>query len=417
MQTIERDVIVVGGGLAGLAAGATAAAGGASTLVLEAHRLGGRARTTERQGFIFNMGVHALYRSGAGMETIRSLGIEPIGSPPPTSRYRLRIGGDNHLLPSGPAGLVRTRALSARGKAQFATLLATIPRSDVRRLRGMSVNTWLAERDLKPDAEAVVRAVVRIGTYASDFETFAADAAVRQLQLALKGGVLYLDGGWAQLIDGLASLVEVREQTAVQRIEPAAGRVEVIAGDDRFVAKTVVVALGTPGATRAVLPGDPAWGAIGDPVTAACLDVGVSRVPAPGYVLGADDPVYATTQSPPARQAPPGGAVVAVIRYGATSVESDRSLLQTYLGEAGVVSDDIVTSRFLARLTVAGAAPIASAGGLPGRPGVTASGAQGVFLAGDWVGPEGLIADAALASGHQAGRAALQACRRATMAA
>src|SRR4029077_9131562 len=99
-----------------------------------------------------------------------------------------------------------------------------------------------------------------------------------------------------------------------------------------------------PRATRAVLPGDPPWGAMGDPMTAACLDVGVSRVPTPGYVLGADDPVYATTQSPPARQAPPGGAVVGVIRYGATSVEGDRSLLQDYLGEAGVVSDDIVTS-------------------------------------------------------------------------
>ena len=32
-----------------------------------------------------------------------------------------------------------------------------------------------------------------------------------------------------------------------------------------------------------------------------------------------------------------------------------------------------------------------------------------MFLAGDWVGPTGLLADAALASGHAAGHAALGA--------
>ncbi len=416
--TTERDVIVVGGGLAGLTAGATAARGGASTLVLEAHAPGGRARTTERAGFVFNRGGHALYVAGPGMPILRSLGIDPVGTPPPTERYRLRIGGVNHLLPTGPGTLLRTGALTNRGKAQFAALLARLPRMQARRLEGLSVDAWLDGRDLRPDAEAAVRALVRIGTYASAFETFAADAAVSQLQAGLRGGVVYLDGGWAQLIDALASRVEVRDHAAVRRIEPAAGRVEVVTDDERFVARAVVVAAGTPRAARGLLPADPGWGPVGDPVTAAALDAGVSRVPDPGYVLGADDPVYATTQSPPARQAPPGSAVVAAVRYGATTPDQDRPLMERYLAEAGVRPEDVVTSRFLANLTVAGAAPIAAAGGLPGRPAVDAGGADGVFIAGDWVGPEGLIADAALASGHAAGGRALRACAgRTTMVA
>jgi thioredoxin reductase len=64
-----------------------------------------------------------------------------------------------------------------------------------------------------------------------------------------------------------------------------------------------------------------------------------------------------------------------------------------------------------------GAAPLARRGGLAGRPSITDTGIDGVFLAGDWVGRQGHLADAAFASGEAAGRAAAQraAARRATM--
>ncbi len=62
-----------------------------------------------------------------------------------------------------------------------------------------------------------------------------------------------------------------------------------------------------------------------------------------------------------------------------------------------------MTSRFLAHLTVAGALPRAATGGLAGRPTVVDTGVPGVTMAGDWVGPDGLLADAALASGRAAG--------------
>ena len=83
----DFDVIVVGGGLAGLAAGATAAMGGASTVVLEAHQPGGRARVAERSGFVFNNGIHALFTGGPGATVLRTLGIQPKGAAPPMDRY------------------------------------------------------------------------------------------------------------------------------------------------------------------------------------------------------------------------------------------------------------------------------------------------------------------------------------------
>ena len=102
------DVIVVGGGLAGLTAGATAARTGARVLVLDAGRSGGRARTTEKDGFVFNHGGHALYRGGEGFAILRKLGIEPRGEKPPLSTYKLLIEGELHQMPAGPGTLLAT---------------------------------------------------------------------------------------------------------------------------------------------------------------------------------------------------------------------------------------------------------------------------------------------------------------------
>ena len=52
--------MVIGAGLAGLTAAATAARAGRPVVVVEAHAAGGRARTDERSGYRFNQGPHAL---------------------------------------------------------------------------------------------------------------------------------------------------------------------------------------------------------------------------------------------------------------------------------------------------------------------------------------------------------------------
>jgi phytoene dehydrogenase-like protein len=405
----DWDVIVIGAGLAGLAAGATAARAGSATLVLDAHVPGGRARVTHRDGFVFNRGLHALYKGGAGWKVLRSLGIEPQGSPPPLGRYQALAGGELHLLPTTTNSLRRTTLLGRKDKEAFAAFLARLPLLNPPQHAGASVSQWIAGTDLGPAAAAAATALVRLTTYAADLNTFAADAAVAQMQRAA-AGVLYLDRGWAQLISGLAALCQVRPGIKVTGVAPAAGRVEVATGSGLLVARSVIIAAGRPAAAIRLLPADPGWGDLGPELTAACMDAGLRRVPAPGYVLGIDDPVYATVQSPPARQAPAGQAVAAAVRYGAAEARSDRAVLHAHLARAGVREEDVVTSRFLARMVVAGAAPTAARGGLGGRPAVDATGLPGVYLAGDWVGPTSLIADAALASGQAAALRAVHAC-------
>jgi hypothetical protein len=55
-----------------------------------------------------------------------------------------------------------------------------------------------------------------------------------------------------------------------------------------------------------------------------------------------------------------------------------------------------------------GALPTAVSGGFAGRPGPREPRIDGFYVAGDWVGPEGFLADASLASARTAAELALK---------
>lgn len=79
MATNLCDVIVIGGGLGGLAAAAYLARGGRRVAILErSKRIGGRATTRQEQGFHLNLGAHALYRCGPAEAALAELGVESI---------------------------------------------------------------------------------------------------------------------------------------------------------------------------------------------------------------------------------------------------------------------------------------------------------------------------------------------------
>lgn len=69
--------------------------------------------------------------------------------------------------------------------------------------------------------------------------------------------------------------------------------------------------------------------------------------------------------------------------------------------------EEAMLERFLPRMVAVSAIPTPTSGGLRGRPGVDRG--EGLYLAGDWVGDEGWLVDAALASGAAAASAALSA--------
>ena len=62
----------------------------------------------------------------------------------------------------------------------------------------------------------------------------------------------------------------------------------------------------------------------------------------------------------------------------------------------------VVKERFLPNMVVYNALVSASQGGIYGRPDVKVPGTENLYIVGDWVGPEGLLADASLSSAKRA---------------
>jgi phytoene dehydrogenase-like protein len=426
------DVVVVGAGLAGLAAAAVAAGpSGPATMgsspgsrgrrvVLvdvrsDEHAFGGRARTDQRDGFALNQGPRALYRGGQARAVLGRLGLDPQGGAPPTSHSFGWRDGHLDRLPDDGRHLVTTKLLSPRSKGRVAWLLGRLGRIDAGALGDRSMAAWITSLDLRPDAHGLVTMLTRVATYTADLTQLSADAGVRQVQLALIDGVDYLDGGWQQLVDGLVGVtrsrgVQLRAGARLVSVAassgPDPGWMLDLGPAGPLRAATVILALGSPAATRSVLADPPAW-SLGSEVTAACLDLGLRRAPERAIVFGIDQPVYLSTHTPSARLAPAGRAVVHVMRYGARDATRDRAQLWDLAQLAGIERGDVLVDRFLHRMVVTHALPRPGSG-LAGRPPVEVAGHPGLFVAGDWVGGEGLLADASLASAERAATQAVQ---------
>lgn len=427
----KKDVVVIGGGLAGLATAVYLGRGGRQVTLLErAPRLGGRAATIRERGYFFNLGPHALYRGGAANRVLGELGVRYSGHDP-LSRGSFAVDARGlHPLPTSLGTLLGTSLLGWRDKLEGARFLAAVTRVDAQGLDGTSVREWLQRSLRRPATRRWIEAMVRLVSYVHAPSEMSAGCALRQIQMASEGGVAYVDQGWGGLVADLARKarqvgVEIRTEARVVAVERgAAGREGarllqvVVSGDEPLHAPTVIVAASPEVARRLVGRGSTPppdlrrYAEESIPVEAACLDLGLTRLPHPerAFALGIDEPLYFSVHSASAQLAPAGKALVHVARYLAPGSSAPgpsrgpgrdvtRRQLETFLDRVQPGWKDCVEeSRFLPRMTVCHRLPRAEQRGLEGRPGVRVTGWEGLFLAGDWVGTTGHLADASLGS-------------------
>ena len=405
------DVIVGGAGLAGLTAAATAAQSGRRVLVLDARSPGGRARTDERRGFLFNQGAHALYRGGRAEQVLADLGIPPPSGNKPTLKNWGVAGDVVSRLPFNPGGAVRSKLVTTTGKAQLGRFLAGIPTLDSTSLADRSAEAWISGLGHRDDA---TDDPPHPGPHRQLRRRPRRHQRRRRRRAAPPGGAQgrplprwRVEGaGRRPRRPGDGRRRRAADRRPDRRRRAGRAGIDVHLGDGTVVAApAVVLATGGPAATASVLREPPRWGLVGPAATAACLDLGLRSAPEKTTLFGVGEPLYLSTHTGAADLAPPGRALVHLMRYGARDAETDRADLWAHARLAGITEVDVVEQRFLARMVTIPAVPVPGAG-LAGRPSIDAVGVPGVYLAGDWVGPEGLLADAALASGQAAGRAA-----------
>jgi phytoene dehydrogenase-like protein len=423
----QPDAIIVGGGLAGLIAANLIARAGRSVSLLErSSELGGRAATHVERDIHFNLGPHALYCRGRAFRVFQELGISFSGGFP-RARGGLLIAGDTTFpLPRGFRELLFSRLFSLREKMTAVKILGALGRWDTRLLDGVPLTEWIEQAAGRGNLARFFRTLFRVSTYIDDADRMSAGVALDQLKLALQGNVWYLDGGWRTLVDGLRkSAVErgARLQTGsrVSSVHRGADGVTLrLSGGEELRGRAAVLAVDPETACDLLdLPADASlvpWSAACIPVRAACLDVALTGLPRPDLCVafGLDRPLYYSVHSASADLAPPNVAVLHVMKYLGTEMVTHTKDIEAEL--EGLLDRlqpgwraRTVTRRFLPAMTVAHSFPLAEDGGLRGRPEVVVPGSTNVFLAGDWVGPEGLLADASAVSAWEAAARVLAA--------
>lgn len=407
-----RQVSIVGGGIAGLLAAVELGRGGVRVTLFEAQQnLGGRARTRHLDGFSLNQGPHALYVKGAFLRELKRLGIPFSGqkSRPeaPQGLYRDKL----HPFPISLSSLVRTGLFGVADKMEFV-------RSQKALAEGVageeSLAQWLDRQRFPTRVRATMEGIARVASYANAPSLVQARATLLQMQRGV-AGVLYLDGGWSSLVDELRDAavqagVEIRTGSAVGRVAAEGGRTRVILADgEEHSADATLLAIG-PREAAALAPDVASLGRFAEeaiPARANALDLALEGWPeaAKEFAFGIDAPLYFSLHSKAGKLAPEGGAVVHVARYMAP----DEAVRPDAIEELEAFADLAMPGwrrlerrrQTLRGITVSNAIVRWDRK----RPGVALPDAPGVFIAGDWVGEEGMISDASAASAIEAARA------------
>ncbi len=377
--------MIVGGGIAGLTAANALADSGAQVTVFEqSERLGGRAITTRHDGFAMNIGPHALYRGGAAYRKFKEWGIPISGKAPDLRGGRAYLVHSGELLPFfvNFSGLVRHPWFRVREKIELMRVMRML--ASPQNPRELSMREWIANHAGSERVRQFLAAMVRLSTFCADPEYLSAAAGLAQLRLALTASVLYIDGGWQTIVDGLAARARSK---GVEFVTERVDRCE--AGTILAVAPAEVEKIS--GAKLAGLRSS----------RMACLTLGLRQLPANAahFALGVDQSIYFSVHSDWAKVAENGRVLVHLGKY----LKSDELDDRAHRSELEAFADlamkgwraEAEAIQFLPNMTVThGFASV------EGRPDVTAI--DGVKIAGDWVGGEGMLTDCAVASALRA---------------
>jgi phytoene dehydrogenase-like protein len=407
------DVIIIGGGLAGLTTAALLAHAGKAVTLFEhsSREIGGRARTADIEGFYFNQGPHALYLTDASDTILKEIGINYTGGIPAGKGYLISGGKKREIAGDYSSWL--------SGKSDGSQFFISPTQMDFSQLESVTEQEWLDKNIHDINDAEIIKTILRLNTYANDPDIQSIGPVLHQIYVGSRAGVMYLDGGWQTLVDGLltvaknanATIVMGKKAIRVKRTDSSGWQV-LLDNKTEVSAKIVVIAAG-PNDAYSLFEDNERPDVLSKaakeakPIRLVCLDVALSSLPDKDalFALGVDRPLYFSVHSAYAKLAPKGGALIHVAKYLGTSIEpkprEDQPELEEFLDllQPGW-RQVLVKKRPLPNMVVSNALVTAADGGLGGRPDPRI--AENLYIVGDWVGKEGLLSNASVASAKHA---------------
>jgi phytoene dehydrogenase-like protein len=379
---MTRDIVVVGGGLAGLAAGIACAEAGARVTVHEAHTtLGGRSRATPPP-HIAHEGPHVFYADGPHWSWLAERGLTgPLGRVPARAALAVgfRIGGrTRRRLPPGLVRMVLDRRRPAPADRSF--------------------HSWAGERYGERAARAAAN-VIAVVTLDADTGRLSAAFVWELLHRVFAPrppAVRYVLGGWPAVIDRMA-----------RRARELGVRIELNSRVDRLPEVPTIVATELSSARR--LLGDDAlrW----DSGHCVLLDLAVREQRGDKFVLfDADEGGFHECYSIQDRSLAPSGEALFQLDMPVRDGESRASATARVEALA-----DLAVPGWRERTTWRRDAVARGRSGALDLPGTTwrdrpaIDRGDGVFLAGDMVAAPGMRGEISINSAVVAARGALRA--------
>jgi phytoene dehydrogenase-like protein len=413
----DWDVVVIGGGVAGLTASIYLAKAGKSVVVVEkGSKLGGRASTEVKDDCFINLGAHGLYKKGNGIKILRELGIDPRGKGP-SLKGTLTQHHKSYRLPVNLLDILNNKLLTWGAKRELLQLFIGLNKLDSNAIGHLTLKDWATENIKNKQVRELVYTLGRLSTYSNNPELISAGAVIQQLQL---GGVIYLDYGWQSMVDALRekalkSGVTIQQSAVVKEILGQSPEMKVIMRTGTILTTINVLSTAGPQELLAMLETHEQSKNLSMltkliPVKAACLDISLNTLPYPkiAFALGMDQALYFSNHSKVSTlSSNPNHNVVHLLKYISSQEDQDpqrdEKELEQWLSllQPGW-EKRVISKRFLPHITVSNALVTAIGGGFQGRPKSKIIEIPGLYVAGDWVGAEGMLVDASFSSAKEA---------------
>ncbi|MEE4422050.1 protoporphyrinogen oxidase [Streptomyces bugieae] len=311
-------VVVIGGGISGLAAAHRLLEGGARVTVLEASdRLGGKLRAGEIAGVPVDLGAESmLARRPEAVELARAVGIGDRLQPPTTATASLWTRGALRPMPKGHvmgvpgdlAPLAASGVVSPEGLARIEED-TELPRTEIG--ADVAVGAYVARRLGREVVDRLVEPLLG-GVYAGDAYQISMRAAVPQLFEAARAH--------RSLLEGVRG-IQARAAATMHQIGPAAGG----GGQGAPVFMGIAGGIGTlPGAVAEAVRAKGGEIRTGTPVVGVRRSADGWRIELDGAALTADAVVLATPAPDTARllaqDCAPAARELATVEYASMAL-------------------------------------------------------------------------------------------------